>query len=184
MADILELIKTRRSCRKYQSAQIQDEELVKVLEAGTYAASGHGLQDPWIVAVQNSEVIQELTQMNTAVMEYLHTNGLSKNPVHKEPYYKAPTILLVFASKDNTNAIKDASLVLGNMMLEAHAIGLASCWINRADRMFETERGKQLLKEWNLPDNLIGVGSLSLGYRDGASRPAKERKKDYFRIIK
>lgn len=117
---LLDLIKTRRSCRHYKAEQISDEELNAVLEAGTYAPTGHGKQDPVIVAVQNPELKARLAKMNAEVM------GVDSNP-----YYDAPTYLLVFASEDNANAFQDGSCVLENMMLAAHALGLATCWINR-----------------------------------------------------
>jgi nitroreductase len=50
--------------------------------------------------------------------------------------------------------------------------------------MFATEEGKQLMEEWGLPEGLMGIGALSLGYPDGESAPAKPRKPEYFRVIK
>lgn len=104
--------------------------------------------------------------------------------VSSDPYYGAPTLVLVFASKDNENNYRDGSLVLGNMMLAAHSIGLASCWINREDKMFETAEGKQIMKELNLPDGLMGVGALSLGYAASQPKTVKPRKEEYYRIVK
>ena len=141
--EVLKAIRERRSIRRFLPKQISDEQLQAVLEAGTWAATGKGLQDPWIVAVQNKEQINELVKMNAEVM------GVDSNP-----YYDAPTLVLVFASADWHNAERDGSLVLGNMMLAAHSIGLGSCWINREDAMFATERGKELMKQWELPDGL------------------------------
>lgn len=172
--EVLKAIKERRSIRRFKPEQINDDELKAVLEAGTWAATGKGTQDPWIVAVQNQEQKEELIRMNAEIM------GVSS-----DPYYGAPTIVLVFASKENKNNVKDGSLVLGNMMLAAHSIGLASCWINRADKMFETEEGKALLEKWGLKDyNLLGIGALALGYASSHPHTIKERKKDYYRIIK
>lgn len=148
---LLDLIKTRRSCRHYKAEQISDEELNAVLEAGTYAPTGHGKQDPVIVAVQNPELKARLAKMNAEVM------GVDSNP-----YYDAPTYLLVFASEDNANAFQDGSCVLENMMLAAHALGLATCWINREYQMFQTEEGKNIMKEIGLKEGLIGIGALSL----------------------
>ena len=142
---LLDLIKTRRSCRHYKAEQISDEELNAVLEAGTYAPTGHGKQDPVIVAVQNPELKARLAKMNAEVM------GVDSNP-----YYDAPTYLLVFASEDNANAFQDGSCVLENMMLAAHALGLATCWINREYQMFQTEEGKNIMKEIGLKEGLIG----------------------------
>lgn len=151
--EVLKAIRERRSIRRFKPEQVTDEELKTILEAGTWAPTGHGSQDPWIVAVQNEALRKRLTQLNAQMM------GVSS-----DPYYGAPTLVLVFASKDNENNYRDGSLVLGNMMLAAHSIGLASCWINREDKMFETAEGKQIMKELNLPDGLMGVGALSLGY--------------------
>ena len=171
--EVLKAIRERRSIRRFQEKQISDDELKSVLDAGTWAATGHGTQDPWIVAVQNPQLMQRLSAVNAEIM------GITGNP-----YYDAPTIVLVFASADNYNRERDASLVLGNMMLAAHSIGLASCWINRVDEMFKRDELKALLKEWGLPDGLVGVGSLALGYAASQPRTVKERKTDYYRVIK
>lgn len=171
--EVLKAIRERRSIRRYKPEQVKDEELETVLQAGTWAATGMGKQDPWIVAVQNKAQIEQLAKMNAEAM------GVTSNP-----YYDAPTIVLVFAPKDWSNNIKDGSLVLGNMMLAAHAIGLASCWINREDAMFETEAGKALLKQWGIEEEVIGVGALSLGYAASHPHTVKPRKENYYRIIK
>lgn len=171
--EVLKAIRERRSIRRFKPEQVTDEELKTILEAGTWAPTGHGSQDPWIVAVQNEALRKRLTQLNAQIM------GVSS-----DPYYGAPTLDLVFASKDNENNYRDGSLVLGNMMLAAHSIGLASCWINREDKMFETAEGKQIMKELNLPDGLIGVGALSLGYAASQPHTVKPRKEEYYRIVK
>ena len=163
--EVLKAIRERRSIRRYKPEQVTDEELKTVLEAGTWAATGHGTQDPWIVAVQNKELMSRLVKMNAEIM------GVESNP-----YYDAPTIILVFASADNYNRERDGSLVLGNMMLAAHSIGLASCWINREHQMFLTDEGKALMQKMGLPEGMIGIGALSVGYADGPLREAAERK--------
>lgn len=171
--EVLKAIRERRSIRRFKPEQVTDEELKTILEAGTWAPTGHGSQDPWIVAVQNEALRKRLTRLNAQIM------GVSS-----DPYYGAPTLVLVFASKDNENNYRDGSLVLGNMMLAAHSIGLASCWINREDKMFETAEGKQIMKELNLPDGLMGVGALSLGYAASQPKTVKPRKEEYYRIVK
>ena len=173
--EVLKALHERRSVRKYKQEQITDEELLTVLEAGTYAPTGMGYQDPWIVAVQNPEIITQLVRMNAEVM------GVTSNP-----YYDAPTIVLVFGSNPDEwrNAVQDGSLVLGNMMLAAHSIGLGSCWINREREMFSTDEGKEIMKRLGLPEGLVGIGALSLGYPSAPPRPAKPRKENYYRIVK
>ncbi len=171
--EVLKAIKERRSIRRYKADQITDDELIAVLEAGTWAATGHGSQEPFIVAVQNTETCDLLRRMNAEAM------GTTS-----DPYYGAPTIVIVLAREDDPNNVKDGSLVLGNMMLAAHSIGLSSCWINREDVMFATPEGQRLMKEWGLPDGLMGVGALSLGYASSQPKTVKPRKDDYYRIIK
>ena len=171
--NFLEIIRTRRSCRSYKSEQITDEQLNAVLEAGTYAPTSRGMQSPFIVAVQDKTLLKLLAEMNAKVM------GTATNP-----YYDAPTYVLVFVPKDFVNGVYDASLVLENMMLAAHALGLGSCWIHREREMFATDEGILLMKQWGLPDGLVGIGALSLGYPDGDYIPSKPRKEGYTRIIR
>lgn len=168
---ILENIRTRRSVRKYKEAQITEDELNTVLEAGTYAPSGRGLQSPILVAVQDPETKKRLIKMNA---EILGTDT--------DPYYGAPTLILVFAPVDRTTYIEDGSCVLDTMMLAAHSIGLASCWIHREKEMFATTEGKALMKKWGVPENFNGIGALALGYADGPLPQAPQRKEG--RIIR
>ena len=171
--DFLEIIRTRRSYRSYQPEQITDEQLNAVLEAGTYAPTSRGLQSPFIVAIQNEELKARLAKMNAEIM------GVTTNP-----YYDAPTYVLVFVPADAPNGIQDASLVTENMMLAAHAQGLGSCWIHREREMFATEEGKELMQQWGLPEGLVGIGALALGYPDAEPSPAKSRKEGYTRVIR
>ena len=96
-----------------------------------------------------------------------------------DPYYGAPVIVLVLADGTIPTYIEDGSCVLENLMLAAHAVGLGSVWVNRERQIFDSERGKQLLREWNLPTTLRGVGAIALGYPQGEAPQPKERKKDY-----
>ena len=171
---VLQALRERRSCRAYKPEQIADEELKTVLEAGTWAPTARGLQDPWIVAVQKPELLKRICRMNAAVW--------GREDI--DPFYGAPTYVLVFGSAASANAIPDGSLVLGNMMLAAHAIGLGSCWINREREMFATEEGRALMAELGLPEGLIGIGALALGYPAAPPRDPKPRKEDYWRIVK
>ena len=169
----LEIIRTRRSYRSYQPEQITDEQLNAVLEAGTYAPTSRGLQSPFIVAIQNEELKARLAKMNAEIM------GVTTNP-----YYDAPTYVLVFVPSDAPNGIQDASLVMENMMLAAHAQGLGSCWIHREREMFATEEGKELMQQWGLPEGLVGIAALALGYPNGEPSLAKPRKEGYTRVIR
>lgn len=171
--EVLKAIETRRSIRGYKPEQISDEALEAVLRAGTYAPTSRGMQSPYIVAVQKKELCDELRRMNAQIMG-----------VTTDPYYGAPTIVLVFVPEDHANGAYDAACVLENMMLAAHSIGLASCWIHRETEMFATERGREIMRKMGLPEGLKGIGSLALGYAAVEPAPAKPRKEGYTRVIK
>ncbi len=173
--EILKALRTRRSVRAFKAEQISDDELHAVLDAGTYAPTGMNRQDPWIVAVQNPAIISQLVRMNSMFTEQ-----------EGNPYYDAPTIVLVFCSRPDIwpNGFADGTLVLGNMMNAAHAIGLGSCWINRERQMFDTDEGRQLMAQLGLPEGLMGVGALALGYPAKPLPPARPRKENYYRVVK
>ncbi len=163
---MLDLIKSRRSCRSYLDTAVPEEKLDAVLEAGTYAPTGGGRQSPVIVAVKDAETREQLIQMNAKIMGKADAN----------PYYGAPVILLVLADGNANTAVEDGSCVLENMMLAAHSEGLSSVWVHREYEMFQSEEGKALLRKWGLSEQLRGVGSLALGYAavEPADPPARK----------
>ena len=169
---MLELLMTRRSVRAYKPEQITEEELDAVTKAGTYAPTGMGMQSPEIVAVQSPKYRQAVMELNKQARG---GDG--------DPYYGAPTILLVLADPQRGTCVEDGSCVLCTMMDAAHAIGLASCWIHGEREMFQLPEGKALLREWGLSEELRGVGSLALGYAAGPLPQPKERKADYIKKV-
>lgn len=135
--EALEALLTRRSVRSYEARMPEQELIDKVMEAGLYAASGKNMQTAIIVEVTNKEVRDRLSVINGEILG-----------VTSDPFYGAPVVLVVLADKSSPNHIYDGALMMGNLMNAAHAVGLGSCWINRAKEMFEREEGKQMLREW------------------------------------
>ena len=169
MNQTLQDLKTRRSCRRYRPEQIKESELEQILEAGVFAPTGMGMQSPKIVVVQDKETIEELSKMNAKIMG-----------VTSDPFYGAPTVLIVLADKNRNTYLEDGSLVMGHLMNAAHAVGVASCWIHRAKEEFESEEGKALLRKWGIEGDYAGIGHCILGYAaEGGEAPAKPRKEDY-----
>ena len=172
MNETIKNLVERRSCRKYSSTQIKEDELNSVLKAGEYAPTGMGMQSPIIVVLQNKSIIDKLSKLNAKIM--------GKD---EDLFYGAPTVLVVLADKNIGTYIEDGSLVLGNLMNAAYSLGLGSCWIHRAKEEFETDEGKEMLKEWNIPENYVGIGHCILGYPKEKSE-AKPRKDGYIRFVK
>ena len=160
-----EILKNRRSIRKYQPQQVSDAHLDAILEAGIYAPSGMNTQNTVMVAVRDKETRDQLSRMNADVMG-----------TENDPFYGAPCVVVVLVEPERYTAVEDGSLVLGNLMNAAYEIGVGSCWIHRARQMFESEEGKALLRKWGLREDLIGVGNCILGYpdEDPAPKPRRE----------
>ena len=153
----------RRSIRRYKEDQVPDELLDQVLTAGLYAPTGMNRQNIVMVAVRDKETRDQLSRMNAAVMGS-----------DRDPFYGAPCVIVVLGDPEIYPVVENGSLVLGNLMNAAYAVGLGSCWIHRAKQTFETEEGKALLRKWGLKEDLVGIGNCILGYAD-ESPEAKPR---------
>lgn len=170
MNDVLETIKTRRSIRKFRPDMVPQEILDRIIEAGTYAATGKNRQSPIILQVTNREVRDRISRLNCAIGGW---------EAGFDPFYGAPAILIVLARKDSPHRVYDGSLVMGNLMLAAHALGVGSCWIHRAREEFETEEGAALLRSLGITEEYEGIGHCALGYADGAYPAAPPRKENW-----
>ena len=167
--EVLRNIKTRRSCRAYTAQQVEPEKLKAILEAGTWAASGMGRQAPKIVVLTDAAEIAELERMNAEVLG---------NP-EAHPFYGAPTVCVVLTDPEVNTCVEDGALVMGNLMLAAHSLGVASCCIHRARQEFDSPAGKALLKKWGVDERYIGVGHCILGYAAQELPAPKPRKDNY-----
>ena len=163
--EVLRNIKTRRSCRAYTAQPVEPEKLKAILEAGTWAASGHGWQAAKIVVLQDAAEIAELERMNAAVLG---------NPA-AHPFYGAPVVCVVLTDPERNTCVEDGALVMGNLMLAAHSLGIASCWIHRAREVFASAEGKALLQQWGVEGEWIGIGHCILGYAAEPEKPAAPR---------
>lgn len=170
--EVLRCLLTRRSVRAYEPRQITEDELEAVLQAGLYAPCGMGSQKVYFAAVQDKAVRDRLSAMNRTILGS-----------DSDPYYGAPTIVVVLADPERYTWVEDGSCALTAMMEAAHAVGLASCWIHGEHEMFQLPEGKALLREWGLPQDLRGVGSLALGYAAGPLPQPKERKAGYIHKV-
>lgn len=175
MKDLLELMKTRRSVRKYKPDIIPQDVLDRIIIAGTYSATGRNLQSPIIIAVTNKEMRDKISEMNRKIGGW--AEGF-------DPFYGSPVILIVLADKSCPTYIYDGSLVMGNLMLAAHNEGVGSCWIHRAKEEFESEEGKEILRSLGIEGEYEGIGHCALGYTEGEYPEGHERKDNWVYYIK
>ncbi|WP_296241569.1 nitroreductase [uncultured Faecalicoccus sp.] len=173
MNDLIQMFKTRRSCKAYTDQKVEESVLDAILEAGTYAPTGMGRQSPLIVCVQDQETRDKISQLNAAIMK-----------TDIDPFYGAPIVVVVFGDTRVPTYRDDANLVMGNLLNAAHAAGVDSCYIYRAREVFQTPEGQELMKQWGIDPAYEGIGNVILGYgKPEGIKPAAKRKADYIRKI-
>ena len=165
--DALNNLYERRSVRAYKPEQISKDELDAVLKAGLCAPSAMNRQPTVMLVVQDKETIALLSKLNAQVMGR-----------DIDPFYAAPTVIVVLADRTVPTHIEDGSLVLGNLMNAANALGLGSCWINRAREVFEMPEAREILCKKGIGNEYIGIGHCILGYPAGQAQQAPPTRED------
>lgn len=166
---VIDALKSRRSCRNFASTPVPQDLINTVLDAGLYAPSGMGRQSVKILAITDKKVRDQMAIDNAKIGGF---------PEGTDPFYGAPVILAVLVDKECPTGIYDGSLVMQNLMLASHALGLGSIWIHRAKEEFEMDCYKALLKEVGMGGNYVGIGHCAIGYVNGEIPPAAPRKED------
>lgn len=189
---IMDLIKERRSIRKYLNNQISNTDLQKIIEAGIYAPNAGGGQRSMVVAVHNKELAEKIGILNLAKFDRSKLLGsfVSKeqpsnidDPTIKNGFYGAPTVCIIFAQTDFLFNVADSFCCAENMLLQATELGIASCIVSRGEETFDNDFDKELLKKWNVPDNMTAKCFVLLGYCEGEYPQAKPRKEGRVLIV-
>ena len=190
--ELLELMKYRRSIRKYQDRQISREDMEAIIEAGTWAPNAGGGQRSIIVGIRNASLAEKIGRLNVARFDRSRLSGgyvsadqpsIIDDPTMKSGFYGAPAVCVVFAMKNFLYSIPDAFCCAENMVLMAAELGIASCIVARGEETFDNEIGAALLREWNIPENYIARCFVILGYCDGDYPQPKLRKAHRAKII-
>ena len=167
MNEVIKALKERRSIRGFKPEMPSKSDIEQIIDAGLYAPSGKNQQAAIIVAVTNKELREKIVADNCKIGGW--EDGF-------DPFYGAPVILIVLADKSWRTNIYDGSLVMQNLMLAAHSLGLGSIWIHRAKEEFETDEYKNILKDLGIEGEWEGIGHCAIGYTDGDAPDAKPRK--------
>ncbi len=167
MNEVIENMRTRRSVRSFKTDIPDKATIDAIIDAGLRAPSGKNMQSAIVVAVTNREIRDKLAHANAAIMGSVG-----------DPFYGAPAVLVVLAKRDFPTYIYDGSLVMGNLMLAAHSLGVASCWIHRAREVFDLPEWRDWLRSLGVSDEYEGIGNCVIGYCDGEYPAAKEIKSD------
>ena len=190
--DIIDIIRTRHSIRKYQAKQIEREDLEKVIEAGLRAPNAGGRQGSIIVGVHNAKLTEQLGKLNIAQFDRSALLGgyvsdeqpsIIDDPTIKSGFYGAPSVCVIFGPEGFLYSVPDAFCCAENMILEAHSLGLASCIIARGEETFITQEGKKFLADWEIPEGYIARCFVLLGYLDGPEPSPKTLHEGRSKII-
>ena len=177
----LDNMKARRSCRAFLPDMPSRELIAKVCEAGTWAPTGHGKQSPLIVAVTNRGLRDRLAAMNARIWNELKVQRGEKPLEGFDPFYGAPVVLVVLADRKVPTYLYDGCAVMTNLANAAEAVGLASCWIHRAKEEFDSDEGKQILRDLGIEGDYEGIDHLVLGLPAKPAATPLPRKADYVR---
>ncbi len=192
MNEILELMKSRRTIRKFTDEQITEADLDLIIEAGLYAPCAGGRQAPIIVASQDRELNRTLgIERRRAVAHTLTPNvkAVSSDQPSirddfniKDAFYGAPTIITIFGPSEFRFTEMDCSVAAENIILACHSLGLGTCYIGSTEESFDNEVGQEFLKKLDFPENYKGYLHIAVGYPAGENPKAKPRKEG--RVIK
>jgi len=151
--NFMELAENRYSVRKYKKEQISKEDMEFILHAGQVAPTAANVQSHRIFVLQSEEAMAKVKQVTRF-------------------HYNAPTVLLICSNTEESykamdgddSGPVDAAIVTTHMMMEAFDIGVGSCWVRGFDE-------NQVRAVFDLPEHLIPVAMLDLGYPTEDSHP-------------
>ena len=171
---MLDTIITRRSTRSFKKEMVPDDKLQQIIDAGRYAASGCNVQNCHFIVIKKAEVLDKLrdiVQEEYAGMEI--TDDMSSSMQHSITasksgtyvfHYNTPVLIIVANRVDNPNNIADTACAIDNMMLEANALDLGSCWINQLRWLQDNERIAGYIRDLGMTADEKVYGSMALGY--------------------
>ncbi len=187
---VLEFIKSRRSTRRFTQKCVEEDKLLRIVEAGRYAPSGRNNQSCHFTIITDVKVLRKLAEIVQEEFSKLDSDDLTysslSNSINQSKkggyvfHYGAPVLIIVSNLNDYANAMADSACALENMMLMSNAENLGSCWINQLHWLDTNKPVREYLRELGIPESETICGSLSVGYAvspDGMpNRVSVERK--------
>jgi len=184
--ELLNMIKHRRSIRKYLDKKVEKEKLEKITEAGIYAPNPGGRQSTKIIMLEDAELIEKIGIIN-AGCENRNWNGNCVSAEQpsiiddlsiKSGFYGCQALGIVCVPSQmatKVNGIGSAFVCAENMVLEACDLGVSSCIVGRADATFSHPEMTPLLPAWGLDEGYIPMVFVCLGYISGEYPRVKPR---------
>ncbi len=184
MNEVLEVIKRRRSVRKYKAEQISGEALEKILEAAVYAPSANNRQ-PWhFTVIQDAQLLNNINNVTRRNMEKSDEEWVRKtgsNPGFRVTY-DAPALIVVSGRKDVMTAKVDCSAAIQNILVAAESMNIGSVWLGLVRYFFQDEEELSALK---IPEGYEPFYGVALGYNaNEESLPAPKRNMEVINYIR
>lgn len=166
---MLEIVKTRRSIRRYKDTPISKELLEEILKAATLAPSSMNKKPVELIIVDNRDTLSKLEKCKNR-----GTIALKTCPV---------AIVIIGDSEKSDVWVEDSSIVSSYIQLQAEALGLGSCWIQLRKRQGERDDSEKEVKEvLNIPNNFGVLSILTLGYKDEEKTSYDEKNIDLSKV--
>ncbi len=157
--EALDMLLSRRSVKRFAPDVLSaHSDLQRIADAGANAPTGRGRQSPFIVVVTDRAVRDQLSRLNA---EILGRDG--------DPFYGAPVVMVVLADRAQPTYLYDGSLVMGNLLNAAHALGWGAC--------------KALLSQWGIDADVEGIGCCVVGQAEHFPSHPQARKEGYIRFV-
>ena len=183
--ELIEIIRNRRSIRKYQSRKVEKEKLDRIVEAGLFAPNPGGRQGTKIILLDDAELIEKIGIVNANCENRNWDVGVSKDQPSiiddksiKSGFYGCQALAMVCiqrARKDQVNQIGAAFVCAQNMTLEAYDLGVSSVIVGRAEATFTQPEMQEYLDAWGLDPAYMPIVFVCLGYINGPYPTIKAR---------
>lgn len=184
--ELLEMMKHRRSIRKYLDDKVEKEKLKKITEAGVYAPNPGGRQGTKIIMLEDAALIEKIGIIN-ADCENRNWGGDKVSAEQpsiiddlsiRSGFYGCRALGIVCVPKymaARVNGIGAAFVCAENMVMEAYDLGVSSCIVGRAEATFSHPEMADLLSQWGLDEEYTPMVFVCLGYINGEYPKVKER---------
>lgn len=184
--EVIKALLERRSIRRFSPEAVAEDDLQTIITAGLYAPSARNTQAWWATAVVGHDKIARLNaavKVATPLPGFDKYKGMADSPTYTINYKDAPVFIIVSVDPARSFAPReDGALVLSNMMLAAHALGLGSCWINQLGPIGDEPGFRKVLTALGVPATYQVIGCLAVGHRAGDNPLPPARKPGGFNI--
>ncbi len=181
MNQVIQTILERRSVRRYRPEQIPEEQLQTLLQAAAMAPSAYGRQERVTVAVQNREILDEISGDVQAMLvsDPLYREEASVPDFHV--FFHAPTVFVICGPAYSKYAAYDCAVAAQNIQVAAQSLGLGSCYIGLADPYVDGDKGRQMVKRLGVAGDYKIICCVTVGSPE--EHPSPDPRKDGITLV-